>query len=308
MATIFDNWPGTGQFAGHETFPLRLLWLKKAHDFTVDGVPISAFKDEKAIIRFGVGKNMAASMRYWATAAGIIDVDDKLLKPTEFGSLLLSNEGYDPFLENISSLWLIHWNLASTPDLTTTTYFAFNSLLGNEFRAQDIVEALTDTAAQHEWRAAPKTLVNDANVFLRNYSARDASGSEDAGEPLLAELNLIRHTQPGGWYQFSVGPKPTLDDDVLVLALDEFWGRSNKNSSVMTAEQMSYSPGAPGRVFKLDEDSLVRRLTEIEALTDGAYIWVDTAGLRQIQKQNQLDRKRVLERIYSAPNSQMNAA
>ena len=30
-----------GQFAGHETFPLRLLWLKKAYDAVGDGVEVA---------------------------------------------------------------------------------------------------------------------------------------------------------------------------------------------------------------------------------------------------------------------------
>jgi hypothetical protein len=64
------------QFSGHETFPLRYGWLKKAYDAVEEreGRPDSkaAFTHDDAIARFGVGKNMVASMRYWATASGVI--------------------------------------------------------------------------------------------------------------------------------------------------------------------------------------------------------------------------------------------
>ena len=50
------------QFSGHETFPLRQLWLRKAYDAvteTVEPAQRSVFSGEDAIVRFGVGKNMA---------------------------------------------------------------------------------------------------------------------------------------------------------------------------------------------------------------------------------------------------------
>lgn len=57
-----------GQFAGHETFPLRLLWLKKAYDAVRGGVSPGTFQEQSAIARFGVGRNMAVSMRFWGLA------------------------------------------------------------------------------------------------------------------------------------------------------------------------------------------------------------------------------------------------
>jgi len=61
-------------FSGHETFPLRQTWLKKVFDQKIDGNRIkkSVFTDEGAIARFGVGKNMVASMRHWALATSLI--------------------------------------------------------------------------------------------------------------------------------------------------------------------------------------------------------------------------------------------
>ena len=64
------------QFSGHETFPLRYGWLKKAFDAVLGtedgGDNRSVFIDSDAIARFGVGKNMVASMRHWSTVTGII--------------------------------------------------------------------------------------------------------------------------------------------------------------------------------------------------------------------------------------------
>ena len=62
--------------SGHETFPLRYGWLKKAFDEVRASEDQdhnkSVFTDEDAIARFGLGKNMVSSMRHWATAAGLL--------------------------------------------------------------------------------------------------------------------------------------------------------------------------------------------------------------------------------------------
>jgi hypothetical protein len=40
--------------------------------------------------------------------------------------------------------------------------------------------------------------------------------------------------------------------------------------------------GSPGRVFKLDEDSVIERLQSLEDVTKGQLKWSDTAGMRQV--------------------------
>ena len=138
------------------------------------------------------------------------------------------------------------------------------------------------------WRATRGTLKRDIEVFLRGYVRKGDTFSEDAAEPLLAELALIREARLGGWYEFVRGPKPTLHDAVFAYALGHFWERSG-GATTLTAEQICYAAGSPGRVFKLDEDSVITRLMRIDDVTDGAWQWVDTAGLRQVQRTSEID-------------------
>jgi hypothetical protein len=109
-----------GSFAGHETFPFRYTWLRRAADF-VRCEP-EAFGREDAMVRLGVGKNMVRSMRHWALASGVLEEDKsvvnnrgRFLKVTDFGERLLGPEGWDPFLEDTASMWLLHACLSSTP-------------------------------------------------------------------------------------------------------------------------------------------------------------------------------------------------
>lgn len=299
MRDAFDNWEGRGQFAGHETFPLRLLWLKKAYDAVRGGVPIGMFHEPEAIVRFGVGRNMAISMRYWAMAAGVIgEVQGKLI-PTALGDAIFDeSEGFDPFIERAATLWLVHWHFASEPSLTTTIFFAFNGIHGAEFDAASLNQELGAVVAVRKWRGAAATLKRDIEVFLRSYVRRDDIGVEDAAEPLLAELGLVRDMRPGAWFEFVRGPKPTLPDGVFAYALGQFWQRHHASLATLSAEQICYASGSPGRVFKLDEDSVVTRLMRLEELTRGAWSWTDTAGLRQVQRQHDPNALQLLAHAY----------
>ncbi|QQQ22478.1 DUF4007 family protein [Klebsiella grimontii] len=102
-------------FSGHETFPLRNMWLKRVCDQAdQDGrIAKSVFTDEEAIVRFGVGKNMVSSMKHWALATGMI-LDENSSKYYRLSSLakkIFAVDGLDPFSENIATTWLLHWQL-----------------------------------------------------------------------------------------------------------------------------------------------------------------------------------------------------
>lgn len=286
-----------GQFAGHETFPLRLLWLKKAYDAVGDGVEARTFQEQDAIARFGVGRNMAASMRYWALATGYFVEQDKMIFATALGAKILSDEGLDPYLEQAATVWLAHWHVAGKPDMTTTAYYAFNHLSAIEFDPGILLEELFALVEDNGWRATRGTLKRDIEVFLRSYVRRGDALNEDAAEPLLAELAIIREARLGGWYEFVRGPKPSLHDAVFAYALGDYWER-NGGATTLTVEQICYGPGSPGRVFKLDEDSVITRLMRLGDLTSGAWQWVDTAGLRQVQRIASFDPMATLALAY----------
>jgi hypothetical protein len=286
------------QFAGHETFPLRLLWLKKAFDAVQNGAPSGTFQEHDAIARFGVGRNMAMSMRHWALASGFVDETDRHMSPTPLGRLLLADGGLDPFLERAATIWLCHWHIAATPEMTTTAFHAFNVLSAIEFDPTTLIDDLFEIVSAKGWRATRGTLKRDVEVFLRSYVRKGDALNEDAAEPLLAELGLVREARLGGWYEFVRGPKPNLPDGVFAYGLGEFWRRQG-GVSTLSAEQICYAPGSPGRVFKLDEDSVITRLMHLSELTDGAWQWTDTAGLRQVQRRGDVDPIELVASAYS---------
>ncbi|SDD08488.1 Protein of unknown function [Bradyrhizobium brasilense] len=275
-----------GQFSGHETFPLRHLWLRKAFDAVGAGKQRTVFTDPDAIVTFGVGKNMALSIRHWALACGIIKEEGSRVKATELGTHLFGDENpWDPYMERPATAWLMHWLVAGDPEMTTTWYWAFNHLPAQTFDHDTLAKAILEYCRLRKWpRIADKTVERDVECFVRSYVPRgDKNAAEDAMEPVLAELGLIRQVA-GRLYEFRRGPKPSLPDGVFAYALNEFWDRYAQNASTLSVEAISYEPGSPGRVFKLDENSVVERLTSMERVTRHRIVWSDTAGIRQVHR------------------------
>jgi hypothetical protein len=289
------------QFAGHETFPLRLLWLRKAYD-AVAAVPAprGTFQEQDAIARFGVGRNMAMSIRHWALAAEVLEEQGGLLTPTPWARRVFDLEtGLDPYLEEPATLWRVHAAIAGKPELATTWFYAFNGLNQTTFDRDMVVQGMLDMVRDRvALKASADTLRRDVEVFVRSYVSR-GDGGEDAAEPLLAELGLIRESRLSGQFEFVRGPKPSLPDGVFADTLWRFWRRWHETSPTLSVEQASYAPGSPGRIFKLDEDSVLERMTRLDKVTDGALVWTDTAGLRQVARVRAPKPERLLERAYN---------
>jgi hypothetical protein len=113
----------------------------------------------------------------------------------------------------------------------------------------------------------------------------------------------------GRLYEFRRGPKPTLPDGVFAYALNAFWSRYAPGANTLSVEAIAYEPGSPGRVFKLDENSVVERLTAMEDLTRGKIVWSDTAGVKQVLRLKPIsDPLSLLARAYRADSDKRRAA
>lgn len=284
-------------FSGHETFPLRQLWLKKAHlqillaiDTNCISAPKSVFSDENAIERFGVGKNMVASIRHWALACDIIQDSETEggFEIGKIGKFLFGNSNYkahDEFLERDASVWLIHWLLSGRSTRTPTLYAIFNFIQNHEFTQHEVLSALDLSSAFSNTKKSQTTVSRDVETCIRGYTS--IHDTEDNMDSLLSSLDLITITGKGR-YRFNQGIQHSLPDAVFAFALLDFWNRWEQETGT---SQMTLSFGAtahwygsPGRVFKLTEDAIADRLSRIAEITEDYLAWTDQAGIRQVTR------------------------
>lgn len=273
-------------FSGHETFPLRQMWLKKVFDQVIDGdfIPKSTFTDDFAIAAFGVGKNMVSSIRHWALACGVMSEVEGGFRVSDLACEILRNHGLDPYAENPATAWLAHWQLAGKGHRSTTWYWLFNNVTLPTFSRQELEEHLVKFARELEpdHRLSTATLSRDLDTCLRSYAPRSSSGTpEDFAEPLLGELGLLQEIY-NGHYSFRRNPKTSLHDGIFAYALIDFWDRKATGQSSLAFESIAYAEGSPGRVFKLDEESIAQRLMALSEITGNKLAWTDSAGLKQV--------------------------
>ena len=292
-------------FSGHQTFPFRYTWLKKGYDAVKEDA--SVFTDDNATSILGVGKNMVQSIRHWCRVAGLIEIEGKnqnTFVPTELGDNIFNDrDGFDPYLDDPATLWLIHSQIASNKNQSTGWYWAFNILKKNQFNSE------TFSIELHAWArlqngsmrpASTNTLQRDVNCFIRTYcqSHQKAAVVEESFDCPLVELNLIHRLQDSEDYEFQRGEKDTLPVEVFTKTLINFWRlKYNERDSLPFAELMNV-PLSPGRIFKLDEDSMTIYLEQLEDLTDGALNYDATADLKQVYRHKDYDPTQLLKRYY----------
>ena len=294
------------QLSGHETFPLRYGWLKKAFDAVQNAKDPddnrAVFSGPDAIARFGVGKNMVASMRHWANVAGIIEElpGQKCIVTTALGRRIFGEEGFDPYMEDPATSWLIHWHLCGRAT-KTTWFWAFHHHPSMSFERETLITGIKKLVDDREWpRASIHTIRRDVACFIRTYVTQSAprnASFEDSLDSPLAELGLIR---PGGRrdeFRFVRGAKPSLGPGVFCYAVTDFWNRYFGDANTLSFEALNHEPGAPARVFMLEENDMVDMLVDLEQTSNNVYRWSETAGLKQLIRNRHLSADEALEYV-----------
>ena len=180
----------------------------------------SRFVQDDAPVRIGVGKNMVRAIRFWGLAAKLIEEDPQSsnrrapdLIPTSLGHALFGHTGWDQYMEDPGTLWLLHWLLLAPPCRLPVWWFAFNEFHPIEFVDDDLEAAtIAQLDAVPEWAVPhPSSVKKDVSALLRTYAPAERVGRiqiDDVLDCPLRELRLIGRSVATNRYRFSLGTKP----------------------------------------------------------------------------------------------------
>jgi len=291
-------------FGRHETFSLRYSWLTKGFQALQDDPEIFENVD-RATVALGVGKNMVLSIRYWLRACQMIDVNEP--NATAVGAFILDKDiGRDRYLEDEATVWLIHWLLATNPELATSWYWFFNKFHKPEFTSQELITALSDFIKEsvvEKRRPAMATIKNDAQLLHRMYTQSKGNGRtplEEALDSPLALLHLCTQTAGGRSFQSKPEVRNGLPLGVLGFAVAQIL--EQRNSTAIPIEELMYSRDdfpAPGSVFRLTENDLITKLEQLVAYLPNVFEVRETAGIHQLYKVDECDPQEFLRKHYS---------
>ena len=282
-------------FARHETFHPRYGWFRKAYAFVSDDPTIFQCRD--APLKMGVGKNMVRAIRFWGTAAKLIEGRSDArsrrsagMVPTALGHMLFGEDGWDPYMEEPATLWLLHWLLLAPPCWLPIWWIAFNEFGAVEFNEKELEGVVvTKLEAAAGWKMPHLSSVRkDVSALLRTYTPADHAsrrGIDDILNCPLRELGLIGRSEATKRHRFTIGAKSTLTAAVIVFSAMDYIARTNPNSHTAMLSHLTQDPGGPGRAFKLTEqnlreaiESVAAKSTRIELVTVGGASQLSWSG------------------------------
>ena len=303
------------RIAGHESFPCRYTWLPKAVRGLGDNPQL--FSDEdRAMVDLGLGKNMVRSARFWAQAAGMTTLISRGsgYKPTDLGFALLGHDGYDPFLEDIRTLWLIHWRLSTSVQSPLLAWdFLLNRWQAPELAPSAVIEVLKKELLRRGAELSPATLEQHFETFLHTYfptRGRKGEVMEDNLDCPLVELQLIIKAgeRPAGGiggrgesiYAFRREPKPEISPELFLYCLNDFWSARHQGEKTLTLLEAAHGHGSPGQIFKLPEEDMIERLDGLAGQTQSAFSYSPSADLQLVHLNEPIPEMHLLKRVYGS--------
>ncbi len=296
------------KFSGHESFVCRYGWLRKAYDGVSNNARI--FTDvDMAIVSLGVGSNMVKSMEFWGKAFEVIAPVDKKSRQysvTPFGRAMLDlKSGKDPYLEDLGSLWLLHWKLVTRANLAAWN-LVFQELQEWRITQSRLIEMLHRRGRRNGAPLVESTVKQHLEMLLHTYTTTASANlralEESLGSP-LQELGLLSRRETDGIskdtvIEIKIGPKLSLPAEVFLVCVVDHWNRMGGGASISLQEIM-FGHLSPGVVFKLDEASVIEYLSRIPDITD-QLTYQDGALIRGLQLRRTVKLEDVRKRLRFA--------
>lgn len=282
------------RFKGHETFTIREGWINKGLT-EIDRNP-QVFNINYGADDLGVGANMAKSIRYWLKCAGLmIEKQRDGVELSAVGKMILQ---FDPYIEDIFTLWLIHCRIAANRGQATAWNLFFNEFGYEEFDKNQLMSEMKELAYLAAEDIAPDKKVADASVesdceaILHMYVKKsDKSGTpEEKNVSPFGRLELIKIVD--GKYTRKQPNLTHLPEDVVLYLLAECMG---DRKSIHMDELLTIANGA-GKLLQLKRNGLAELLEKL-ALKE-QIIMNRTAGLNMIYLPEKISPEQVIETYY----------
>lgn len=302
------------KFRAHDTFFIRKGWLSKGMRNIEIAADVFTSKQNNPMDVLGIGANMVKALRYWLVAVGLTQEvrigGRSAQEKTDFGRIIYENDRY---FEELGTLWLLHYKLATNKDEASAWYYFFNEFKMTEFTRDDFVTQINKYLRNTEEGEKPeRTLEDDYNCIINTYVPRIKSNPEKVQPESnidcpLGELGLVDiANKKDRVYKKSSPKKDTLHPLILLAVIidqhdkaNPSWHDNNKKREVRISAIQNDINNA-GKVFNLDIISLTNLLYQIELLKHIKVI--RTAGLDVIQILTDMTFEQCVEEYYASIN------
>lgn len=294
------------KFRAHDTFFIRKGWLSKGMRCVNNKPDVFIAHDENPMDVLGIGANMVKALRYWLQAVGLTREPNKGKRTqsfTELGQLIYD---HDTYIEELGTLYLLQYQLASQKQEATAWYFFFNEFSMSEFSREDYVEALQkyikmeDPDTDYAIRSLNDDFQCIINTYLPRYKSSPGKISpENNIDCPFGELGLIDIlNKRKKTYKKSIPTSDTLNPYVVLAVIMA----NAEDRTEINLNELLTAPCNIGKVFNLDSITMLDVLYRIEGL--GLIKINRTAGLDVITLKTQMSFLECVERFYASIDEQ----
>lgn len=293
----------TMKFRAHDTFFIRKGWLSKGMKYIHIKPDIFVDKAENPMDVLGIGSNMVKALRYWLQTVGLTQEPSsghRTQSFTEFGKSVFE---HDRFIEEVGTLFLLQYKLASNASEATAWYYFFNEFTMSEFTKEDFVSNLQNFVLMKEGTPVAIRSLNDdfaciVSTYLPRYRNSSAKESpENNIDSPLGELGLIDIVSKSRKTYKKVIPSPSSINPWVALAViqEQAQGRTE-----LGLNELLTAPCNIGKVFNLDAITMLEVLRSIEKI--GEIKIIRTAGLDVINVNSEKTFQECVEEYYASLN------
>ena len=287
------------KFRAHETFFIRKGWLSKGMKHVRNKQDVFIDRDENHMDVLGIGSNMVKALRYWLQAVGLTQEPNAGRRIQTFTDLGNSVYNHDRYIEELGTLQLLHYKLASNKNDATAWYFFFNEFNMTEFTKEDFVGSLQNYVLMDKEgvSAAIRSLNDDftciINTYLPRYKSNPGKVSPESNiDCPFGELGFVDMLNKKT-YRKSIPAADSFNPWViLAIIFDQAGGRQEIGLNELLTAKCNI-----GRIFNLDAITMLEVLHKIEKI--GELKIIRTAGLDIIRLANQRTFQECVDLYYA---------
>lgn len=288
------------QINRHGSFYIRNGWPTKIIDAVSDNPLLFSPNSELlAVDILGVGRVMVKAMRYWAVALGLTD-ETRPPQGVAHQLTLLGNytKEYDPYCQDVGTLWLLHRNLSSRENEATAWWWLFNSLDQQSFTKDSFSNAfylfLQKNGETYTRKSVDKEFDCLKNTYVSEKTFDVKKVMEEDTVPFFAPLRLVRYLGSGVFEKRKPKAKEIPLDIMLYCILADNVDHL-QNSVEIDLDTLLEATNQVGKYMNLSYSTLLELLQQLE--NAGALKLVNNFGNRYIHLL-QTDADQVLKDHY----------
>ena len=276
---------------GHESFILRDGWLTKGL-YAVNS-DAKVFSKNSGADALGVGTNMAKAIRYWLRAANLVSDSQKGVFLNDLGTAIFK---WDPFFEDVFSLWVVHVNIAKNIRLATSWHVFFNCIEAVSFRRDELNSMMMDRLIQTiEAEPPERSVKDDCSAILQMYddSETDNVGKdpEEKRRSPFSVLGLITKNDKDVFTKCH----PAIDELDSMIVMYILCDRL-QDEGVLQIDAIANDPGMPGKLLNLNRVLINDYLDDLQ---HKGYVVVNrTAGLDVVYPDRKISPIEVIKEHY----------